>query len=214
MADDVASRTAIRFPTADGLSLEGEVVVPDGATAAVVLAHPHPVHGGSMSSLVTSELFRTLPRHDLAVLRFNFRGVGGSEGTHGHGVDEQLDLVAAIDATENAAPDLPLVTAGWSFGADVSLAVVDPRLAGWFCVAPPLRILPLDDLAAARDPRPKLLAVPQHDQFRPPGPAAEVTADWTNTAIEVVTGADHFCVGRTDRVAELCVGFVSTLAAS
>jgi uncharacterized protein len=212
MTDDPAAATVTRFRTADGLVLEGEVVVPADAMGAVVLAHPHPVHGGSMTSLVTSELFRTLPGHGLAVLRFNFRGVGGSEGEHGGGVDEQLDVVAAIDALTDRVPDLPLITAGWSFGADVSLAVVDPRVRGWFCVAPPLRILPIDELLAAHDPRPKLLAVPEHDQFRPPGPAAELTAGWETTTIEVVSGADHFCVGRTDRVAELCIGFVASLA--
>jgi alpha/beta superfamily hydrolase len=211
MTDDPATATATRFRTADGVGLEGEVVVPGEATGAVVLAHPHPVHGGSMTSLVTSELFRTLPANGLAVLRFNFRGVGGSAGEHGHGVDEQLDVVAAIDALSGRVPELPLITAGWSFGADVSLAVADPRIRGWFCVAPPLRVLPLDDLVAAHDPRPKLLAVPEHDQFRPPGPARELTVGWEATTIEVVSGADHFCVGRTDRVAELCVGFVASL---
>jgi alpha/beta superfamily hydrolase len=211
MTDDSAPAEVVRLPTADGLVLEGEVVVPDGAAGAVVLAHPHPVHGGSMTSLVTSELFRTLPGHGLAVLRFNFRGVGESGGRHGHGVDEQLDVVAAVDALTARVPRLALITAGWSFGADVSLAVLDPRIRGWFCVAPPLRVLPLEDLGAARDPRPKLLAVPEHDQFRPPGPAAELTEGWVHTTIEVVSGADHFCVGRTDRVAELCVGFVASL---
>lgn len=211
MTDDSPPTEAVRLPTADGLVLEGEVAVPDGASAAVVLAHPHPVHGGSMTSLVTSELFRALPAHGLAVLRFNFRGVGDSGGEHGHGVDERLDVVAAVDALTARVPRLPLITAGWSFGADVSLAVLDPRIRGWFCVAPPLRVLPPDDLVAAHDPRPKLLAVPEHDQFRPPGPAAELTDGWVHTTIEIVSGADHFCVGRTDRVAELCVEFAASV---
>jgi uncharacterized protein len=164
-----------------------------------------------MRSLVTSELFRTLPTHGIAVVRFNFRGVGGSEGSHGAGVDEQLDIVAGVDALTDRAPDLPLVIGGWSFGADVALTVVDPRLAGWFLIAPPIRVVRLDAMVAAHDPRPKRLAVPEHDEYRPPDSAREVTADWVNTSIEEVAGADHYCAGRTDKVASLLLDFVSGL---
>ena len=106
---------------------------------------------------------------------------------------------------------LPLVLAGWSFGADTSLAVGDERVDGWCCVAPPLRMVAGEDMVAAQDPRPKLLVVPEHDQFRPPDSAREATADWKNTRIEVVPGADHFLVGRVDRVPPLCIGFLREL---
>ena len=66
-------------------------------------------------------------------------------------------------------------------------------------------------MVAAHDPRPKLLAVPEHDEFRPPASAREVTADWVNTRIEVVAGADHFFAGRTAKVADLLVAFVASL---
>ena len=62
------------------------------------------------------------------------------------------------------------------------------------------------------DPRPKLLIVPEHDEFRPPEPAREATAGWTNTRIEVVPGADHFLVGRTEKAARLVAAFVASLA--
>jgi alpha/beta superfamily hydrolase len=222
MADDTGGPELLRLATVDGLSLEAETVVPPGAIGAVVLAHPHPLHGGSMRSLVTSELFRTLPERGLAVLRFNFRGVGDSEGSHGAGVDERLDLQAAIDALAAADPGsggtagggragVPLVVAGWSFGADVALTVIDERLAGWFLIAPPIRIVRLEAMTAARDPRPKLLAVPEHDEFRPPASAREVTADWVNTRIEVVAGADHYFAGRTAKVADLLSDFLTRL---
>jgi uncharacterized protein len=214
MSDDRApgeAPTEVRLDTSDGLSLEGELVVPDAPRAGVVLTHPHPLHGGSMRSLVTSELFRTLPTLGLAVLRFNFRGVEGSEGQHGGGVDERLDAVAAIDRLAGTAGRLPLVLAGWSFGGDVALTVLDDRLAGWFLVAPTLRILALDAYVAGDDPRPKLLAVPEHDAFRPPDSAREVTAGWTNTTVEVIAGADHFLVGRTAKAVELLASFVDRL---
>jgi len=95
-----------------------------------------------MGSIVPGILFLALPAAGVAALRFNFRGVGASEGSHGGGVAEQLDVAAAIDALTAALPaGTPIVLAGWSFGADVCLCVGDERVAGWFCAAPPLRIV-------------------------------------------------------------------------
>jgi len=190
--------------TTDGLALDAEAVVVEGATAAVLLCHPHPQQGGSMTSLVTSELFRTLPaEHGLSVLRFNFRGVGSSEGTHDHGRGEQLDIVAGLDALASRVDGVPLVVAGWSFGADTSLAVLDERIAAWTPIAPPLRILPVEAFVAGHDPRRKVLIVPGNDQFNPPDRARPLVEGWTNTAVEVVDGADHFLVGRTHVTARL-----------
>ena len=217
---DDSDTNALRLLTNDGLSLEAEFrppstapSAPDNVSGAVVLAHPHPQQGGSMASLVTSELFRLLPARGLGVLRFNFRGVGSSEGSYGEGRAERADIVAAIDALVERWPALPLVLCGWSFGGDTSLSVVDERLSGWVAIAPPLRILPLDELSAASgaDPRPKLLIVPEHDQFRPPAAATEATSDWTNTRIEPIAGADHFLVGRTEKVANLVTRFAQEL---
>src|SRR5438876_5777477 len=159
----------VQLQTADGLTLEGELQVPDGAHAAVVLAHPHPLHGGNMRSIVIGALFAGLPAAGVAVLRFNFRGVGASEGTHDGGRGERLDVVAALDVLEGLGRERPLVLGGWSFGADTSLAVDDARHAGWFAVAPPLRhTAQFRAVAIAGDPRPKLLVMPERDQFRSP----------------------------------------------
>jgi hypothetical protein len=223
VTDEAGTRT-LQLHTADGLRLEAEFRSPtttpstggdgsDAVTGAVVLAHPHPQQGGSMASLVTSELFRLLPTTGLGVLRFNFRGVGASEGSYGEGRAERADIVAALDAMVELWPQRPLILCGWSFGGDTSLSVVDPRLSGWVAIAPPLRILPVAELSAAAgaDPRPKLLIVPEHDQFRPPAAAAEATAAWVDTRIEPVPGADHFLVGRTEKVARHVTRFVAEL---
>lgn len=212
MADDTGPQP-LRLHTADGLSLEAEVHVPAEAVGAAVLCHPHPLHGGSMRSLVPSELFRTLPAEGIAVVRFNFRGVEGSEGAYGEARGEQLDVVAALEVLAERAPGVPVVTAGWSFGADTSLAVLDERLAGWFCIAPTLRILPLEEYVAALDPRPKLLAVPEHDEFNPPSRCGPLVEGWTATEVRVVPGADHYLVGRTAKVAAWLVAFLADLAA-
>lgn len=211
MPDDIATPTiSVTLHTSDGLALEAELRAPADPVGAVVLAHPHPAQGGSMRSLVTSELFRSLPAKGLTVLRFNFRGVEGSEGDHGGGIAEHADVIAAIDALA-AGPTRPLVLAGWSFGADVSLSVLDDRLAGWFLIASPLRILPLDAMVVAADARPKFFAIPENDQFRRPDVVREMTAGWINTTVETVPGGDHFLVGRTAQVADWLADFVATL---
>ena len=190
--------------TDDGLKLEAELTMPtEAATGAAVLAHPHPQQGGNMRSIVPGTLFAELPRSGIAALRFNFRGVGESEGAYDNGRGEQRDVIAAVDRLESLG--VPIILAGWSFGADVSLAVGDDRIRGWFAAAPPLRSIDPDTMAAATDPRPKLLAVPERDQFCPPAYAAAVTADWPSCRIEVIAGADHFFVGRTDRLTPLCL---------
>ena len=160
----------------DGTRLEAEVDLPDDAVALAVLAHPHPLYGGSMDAGLIDELFHLLPRRPVGgpvgALRFNFRGVGASTGTHDEGRAERLDVAAALAARHELAAeaDIPSFLCGWSFGADVSLTVGDPTHHGWVAVAAPLRIVPPAEMAAPSDARPKLLVVPELDQFRSPPP--------------------------------------------
>jgi len=206
--------------TADGIDLEAELAMatapppgPHGPRSlAVLLAHPHPAQGGSMRSLVTSELFRAMPAAGVTALRFNFRGVEGSGGAHGGGLAEHLDVEAGIAHLASVVPRATLVVAGWSFGADVALTVVDPRLSGWFLIAPPLRVVPLESMLAGADPRPKRLVIGEHDQFRPPDAARPLVAAWQATEVVTIPGADHFFAGRTDRVAAELVDFVANVA--
>ena len=216
MTDDFGTTsttlTSKTLTTGDGLSLEAQWAIPDRPRNRVVIAHPHPQHGGNMHSLVVSTLFNHLMGSGSAVMRFNFRGVGDSEGEHDFGEGEQLDVRAAVEAMATAGDEqCPLVLAGWSFGADTSLTCVASELAGWFLVAPPLRVLSADRFKAAGDPRPKWLVVPERDQFNPPDQARAAIADWSNAQIHPVGGADHFLVGRTDRLNGLIDEFLASL---
>jgi alpha/beta superfamily hydrolase len=198
--------------TDDGHALEAELAAAGTARVAAVLCHPHPQYGGTMRSIVISALFDALPRAGVTCLRFNFRGVEGSTGTHDNGRGELLDVRAAIATLAAEVHDhLPLLLAGWSFGADMALATVHERLAGWLAIAPPLRLAP-DFSEVAHDARPKLLVLAEHDEFRTPAAVVEETASWVATTTEVVGGASHFFVGRTDRVTELAVGYVQEFA--
>jgi alpha/beta superfamily hydrolase len=192
-----ASSVSVR--TADGLALESEFQPADGPPrAAVVLCHPHPQYGGTMRSIVISVLFGELPAAGYSCLRFNFRGVEGSQGGYDHGRGEAVDVVGAIDALQAAAPGLPIALVGWSFGGDMALSVDDARVSGWVGIAPPLRIRP--PYAAATDARPKHLVLAEHDEVRTPASVEEEVATWAATTVAVVPGASHFFVGRTDRV--------------
>ncbi|HXY93565.1 MAG TPA: alpha/beta hydrolase [Acidimicrobiia bacterium] len=195
--------------TSDGLTLEAELASPPASPhAAAVLCHPHPQYGGTMRSIVIGALFDALPRAGVTCLRFNFRGVEGSEGAHDQGRGELLDARAGVAGLAgHVAADVPLVLVGWSFGADIALATVDDRLAAWLAIAPPLRIVP-DFSAVARDPRPKLLVLAEHDEFREPTSVMAETAEWTATDTEVIGGASHFFVGRTDRLVEVAVAYL------
>ena len=198
--------------TSDGMTLEAEIATPDGVPrAAAVLCHPHPQFGGTMRSIVIGALFEALPTVGVTCLRFNFRGVEQSTGTHDDGRGELLDVQAGVTAMADEIPDtLPLVLAGWSFGADMALTTVDDRLAGWLAIAPPLRFA-TNFGPVADDPRPKQLVLGQHDEFRDPASVVEATENWVTTEIEVIAGASHFFVGRTDRVVSAAQGFVDRL---
>ncbi len=196
--------------TADGHDLEAEFAPSTQMPprAGVVLCHPHPQYGGTMRSIVISALFEALPEHQIACLRFNFRGVEGSTGAYSEGADEPLDVLSALDVLAGELhPAVPLVLAGWSFGADMALSVADGRVHSWVAIAPPLRFSRAFD-AVANDERRKLLVLAEHDEFRAPAEIADVTASWTNTERVVVAGASHFFVGRTDRVVDATTAFL------
>lgn len=197
--------------TVDGLHLEADLAVPPAPRGAIVIAHPHPLHGGNRHHPVVDAMFRSFPPAGFAAIRFDFRGVGSSEGVHGGGLDERLDVAAAVDAVAPFALDGPFVACGYSFGAVLALQVADPRLTAWIGVAPPLSHLDADPVAAA-DLRPKLLLVAAHDQYTDPDAVRARTADWQNTAVDVVEMTDHFLTGRAGVVALEAVAFVSRLA--
>ena len=192
----------VALVTDDGETLDGELATADSPHAQIVLCHPHPQHGGSMRSLVVSELFSALPAMGIDCLRFDFRGVGASTGRFDHGVGERHDVRAALAHALARADGRPTHLVGWSFGADLALSIRDAGHAGWVGIALPLHWL--DDAAATgADPRRKLLLLAEHDEFRPPDEVRDATAGWTNTTVEVVGGASHFFVGRTHRLVEL-----------
>lgn len=205
----------LTLETSDGITLEAERAGPADAPprAGMVLCHPHPRYGGTMRSIVISALFAALPDDGIDCLRFNFRGVGGSGGEHEDGDGERLDVLAAIEALAAELPaGVPLLLAGWSFGADMALSVRDPRVAAWLAIACPLHMARDLDIVAA-DPRPKLLVLAAHDEIRSPDEIGAEVAAWVNTTIEVIPGASHFFVGATDKLVAVARGYLERVSA-
>src|SRR5690349_19464181 len=103
--------------------LEAILKLPGGVPRlAAVVAHPHPLYGGTMHNKVVYATARRLEAHGAAVLRFNFRGAGASEGEHDQGRGERRDMAAALAEVRGRFPRLLLVAAGYSFGSYVALA--------------------------------------------------------------------------------------------
>lgn len=193
--------TTFTFETDDGIILEGDVLTPEPSLGVAIVCHPHPLHGGTRRDSVVAGLCRGLVDASTTVLRFDFRGAGGSSGTHGGGEPERNDLLAAIDAVADDA--LPLTVVGYSFGADIALSVDHPRVSGWLVVAPPLLVLAPDRLVAGADPRPVRIIVGGSDEIAPPARIAAATSEWTTTDVTIVDGADHFFAGSMGRLAEI-----------
>jgi alpha/beta superfamily hydrolase len=203
----MAERVAL--VTGDGETLDAELSTATPAHAQAVLCHPHPQYGGSMRSLVTSELFQALPAAGVTCLRFDFRGVGASTGAFGDGIGERHDVRAGLAHLLALDRTRPTYLVGWSFGADLALSIRDEGHAGWCAIALPLRWLDEADATGA-DPRRKLVLLAEHDEFRPAGEVAAVTTHWTNTETEVIGGASHFFVGRTARLVERVQKWIDT----
>jgi alpha/beta superfamily hydrolase len=109
------------------------------APVALVL-HPHPLHGGTMNNKVAYEAFHALARSGFSVLRFNFRGVGNSEGQYDAGVGELMDAAAMLDWLQLQFPDHGSCwVVGFSFGAWIALQLLmrRPELTGFVAISPP-----------------------------------------------------------------------------
>jgi alpha/beta superfamily hydrolase len=181
--------------------LESILMHPGGApVAAAVVCHAHPLHGGMMHFKVVFRAAKALQHHGLAVLRFNFRGVGRSEGTHDDGRGEQDDVRSALDEMARRFPALPHVLGGFSFGSVMASRVggTDPRVRALLVMGFPLRSVQdtsyLDGVT-----KPRLFVQGEHDAF---GDAAAIRARVEPLApprqLVVVPGADHFFTGHLD----------------
>jgi alpha/beta superfamily hydrolase len=146
----VAERGVI--PGAAG-SIEVASDVPEAPVAAAVIAHPHPLYGGTMDNKVVTTLERAFRELGAATFRFNFRGVGGSTGLHDEGNGEAEDMLRVAGHARALAPGVPLWLAGFSFGGAVATrASLRVEFARLVLVAPGFRRLTGEGLGTPIDP--------------------------------------------------------------
>jgi uncharacterized protein len=199
-----ARRTDIELQTADGLTLVGELALPEDRppVATLVCLHPLPTAEGMMDSHVLRKASYRLPAlAGLAVLRFNTRGTtsdrGTSEGEFGEGDSERYDVAAALEYAEYH--DLPRTwLLGWSFGTELALKWGrDPLVEGAVLLSPPLHRATDDDLDAwAEFGRPLVALVPERDDYLRPPEARERFKRVPQAEVIDVEGAKHLWVGE------------------
>lgn len=179
--------------------LEGLLEEPEGAPrGAAVVCHPHPMHGGTLRNTVVFRAARALRSVGLATLRFNFRGVGHSEGTHDGEGAEEGDVAAALDFLEERFPGLPLWAAGYSFGSRTvcGLATRDERIRRLILIAFPVSVY--DCRCIEEVEQPGFLLFGGGDEF---GTLTELAQRFPalpeRLEVDEIVGADHFFRGRT-----------------
>jgi uncharacterized protein len=209
----------VRFSTDDGVSLEGELRMPDGdARGSAVVCHAHPRHGGTKDHPVLWAVRNELAGRGFAVLSFNFRGTMRSGGTHGAGRAEVKDVAGAITRARDAAGG-PTVVCGWSFGANVALreALDDDRVAALALIGLPLRhdvdLPPTPSAAELRLlRRPVLLLAGEHDGYVPREDLEALRDAMPGAEIAIVPGTDHYLWRHERAAASIVGGFVERVA--
>ncbi|MFO7251584.1 MAG: alpha/beta fold hydrolase, partial [Actinomycetes bacterium] len=200
-----ARREPIELHTADGLTLVGELALPEERppVATLVCLHPLPTAGGMMDShLLRKASYRLPALADLAVLRFNTRGTsserGTSEGTFDEGEGERYDVAAALEFVEFRELPRPWLL-GWSFGTELALKWGrDPIVEGAILLSPPLRRATDADLDAWTEfGRPLVALVPELDDFLRPEEARKRFARVPQCEVVAVERAKHLWVGET-----------------
>ncbi len=190
--------TEVIFNGPDG-RLEGRYQHSGASNAPVaLLLHPHPRHGGSMNNQVVYTLFQTFARRGFSTLRFNFRGVGRSQGTFDHGQGELSDAATALDWLQSHNPDASRCwIAGVSFGAWIGMQLLmrRPEIEGFISISPPASLYDFSFLAPC--PASGLILHGDQDQLVPESEAAKLAQKLSSQRdviidYRVVKDANHF----------------------
>ena len=178
-----------------------------------LVCHPHPLFGGTMHNKVVYQAAKALHRKGMPVLRFNFRGVGLSEGEHNRGRGEQHDIRTALDYLAKEFPARPILLAGFSFGSWVGLLVgcEDHRVTSLIGLGIPVNKSDLSYLASCA--KPKLFIQGENDEFGARANVEEFVATLPEPKrLVIVPGADHFFTGKLPEVGAAIDAWIDQLA--
>lgn len=212
----VRGESGIRLTGLEGQpSLEALVRVPADASRAVILCHPHPLYGGTMHSAVILAVAKVLgEREDIAHLRFNYRGVGASEGRYDEGRGEVLDVRAAIADMRTRLPKATLTLCGYSFGSWVGLraAAIEGGFTRVALVAPAVRIFDFVKADAHEYQGRLQIFIGDRDEFCDVAEAEALARD-LGSGLEVFENADHYFLKARRKVAERVVAYLGSAEA-
>ena len=191
--------------------LEGRFQPSKDRTAPIaIVLHPHPQFGGTMNNQITYQMFYMFVKRGFSVLRFNFRGVGRSQGMFDHGSGELSDAAAALDWAQTVQPEAAGAwVAGFSFGAWIGMQLLmrRPEIAGFISIAPPANLHDFTFLA----PCPSSGLIIHGDQDKVvPQKDVQALVDKLKTqkgiVIDqvIVKGANHFFEGHVDELIDTC----------
>jgi alpha/beta superfamily hydrolase len=163
-----------------------------------LLLHPHPQHGGTMNNKVVYQLYQMFVRRGFATLRFNFRGVGRSQGSFDRGEGELSDAASALDWLQTQNQDAPMCwIGGFSFGAWIGMQLLmrRPEITGFLSVSPPANMYDFSFLAPC--PASGLITHGDKDDIVPQESVTELIAKLAKQKdviidFQVLKGATHF----------------------
>ena len=176
----------------------------------VMVLHPHPLYGGTMNNKIVYRLYHTFVEQGFSVLRFNFRGVGKSQGTYDEGIGELSDAATALDWLQGQNPDAPTCwIAGFSFGAWISMQLLmrRPELEGFVAVSPPANLYDFSFLAPC--PCAGLITQGDKDDVVSENLVSKMVEKLGNHAdYRVINGADHYYRGQEEELGDIISDYV------
>ena len=179
-----------------------------------IILHPHPQFGGTMNNAITYQLFYMFAKRGFAVLRFNFRGVGRSQGEFDHGEGELSDAASALDWVQTIHPDARACwVAGFSFGSWIGMQLLmrRPEIEGFISIAPQANLYDFSFLAPC--PSSGLIVHGDQDKVAPPKDV-QTLVDKLKTQKGIIVeqtimpGANHFFEGQVEPLIDICGNYV------
>lgn len=199
----------------DGPAGQIEAILKEPATnvtRAAIVCHPHPLFGGTMHNKVVYRIARAFQDAGFAVLRFNFRGTGQSQGQHDQGRGEQGDLRAAIEFIEQKYPGVEIWVAGFSFGSHVMLRMAcdDSKIRALVAAGAP--VSKYDFSHVINCDKPKLFVQGALDEF---GSREDLERLFTRLSdpksLKIIEGADHFFEGHLPELVRTVSDFIASI---
>jgi hypothetical protein len=182
----------------------------ESVSTIAIICHPHPLHGGTLQNKVVHTLMRAFRELQIASVRFNFRGVGKSEGAYDQGVGEVEDLMAVISWAKAKYPEATIWLAGFSFGAFVvagSLVHINSKIAQLILVAPPIESFDFSEVDFSSTPT--CVVIGEQDNVVDPSAVTHWVKQNPTIDLLVLPEADHFFHGQLTALKATLVAYLA-----